>query len=121
MAHFDLKTFNPEAFGKYIDTLPKTRLNQLIKSRALRRNSQIKKAFSNQTGVVFATLPMYGRLDGAPVNYDGKTDIDATGTTTYKRGVIVIGRAKAWVEKDFSEDVTGKAGFMSNVARQVYL
>lgn len=119
MAKFDMKTFNPNAFGKYIDTIPKVRKNELVKSRALQPNSQIKAAFSNQTGVVYATLPMYGRLDGEAVNYDGETDITATSTTTYERGVVVIGRAKAWVERDFSEDITGGAGFMSNVARQV--
>ncbi len=119
MAKFDQKTFNPNAFGKYIDTIPKVRKNELIKSRALQPNSQIKAAFANQTGVVYATLPMYGRLDGDVLNYDGETDITATSTTTYERGVIVIGRAKAWVERDFSEDITGGAGFMSNVARQV--
>lgn len=119
MAKFDLKTFNPQAFGKYVDTIPKVRKNELVKSRALQPNSQIRQAFSSQTGVVFATLPMYGRLDGAALNYDGETDITATSTTTYERGVVVIGRAKAWVERDFSEDVTGGAGFMSNVARQV--
>jgi hypothetical protein len=119
MAKFEQKTFNPNAFGKYIDTIPKVRKNELVKSRALQPNSQIKAAFANQTGVVYATLPMYGRLDGDVVNYDGETDITATSTTTYERGVIVIGRAKAWVERDFSEDITGGAGFMSNVARQV--
>ncbi|GHV09077.1 hypothetical protein FACS1894217_12570 [Clostridia bacterium] len=119
MAKFDLKTFNPNAFGKYVDIIPKVRKNELIKSRALQPNSQIKAAFSNQTGVVYATLPMFGRLDGEPLNYDGETDITATSTTTYERGVVVIGRAKAWVERDFSEDITGGAGFMSNVARQV--
>ena len=119
MAKFDLKTFNPEAFGRYIDTIPRVRLNELIKSRALQPNSQIRQAFSGQTGVVYATLPMYGRLDGDPLNYDGETDIIATSTTTYERSVVVTGRAKAWVERDFSEDITGGAGFMSNVARQV--
>jgi len=119
MAKFDLKTFNPQAFGKYVDTIPRVRLNELIKSRALQPNSQIRQAFQNQTGVLYATLPMYGRLDGDPLNYDGQTDITATSTTTYERSVIVTGRAKAWVERDFSEDITGRAGFMSNVARQV--
>jgi hypothetical protein len=28
-------TDNPQAFGRYIETIPKTRLNELIKSRAL--------------------------------------------------------------------------------------
>ena len=119
MAKFDSKTFNERAFGKYVDTIPKVKKNELAKSRALQPNSQIKQAFSGQTGVVFATLPMFGRLDGDALNYDGLTDITATSTTTYERGVIVVGRAKAWVESDFSEDVTGGAGFMSNVAKQV--
>ena len=119
MAKFDLKTFNPQAFGKYVDLIPKVRKNELIKSRVLQPNSQIKAAFSNQTGVVYATLPMFGRLDGTPLNYDGETDITAQKTTTYERSVVVTGRAQAWVERDFSEDITGGAGFMSNVARQV--
>jgi hypothetical protein len=119
MAKFDSKTFNDKAFGKYVDIVPKLKKNELIKSKALQSNSQIKQAFSGQTGVVYATIPMYGRIDGTPLNYDGATDITATSTTTYERGVIVIGRAKAWVENDFAEDATGGAGFMSNVARQV--
>ncbi|MGL5973498.1 MAG: phage coat protein [Oscillospiraceae bacterium] len=119
MAKFNLKTFNAQAFGKYVDIVPKLKKNELVKSKALQPNSQIKQAFSNQTGVVYATIPMFGRIDGTPLNYDGATDITATSTVTYERGVIVIGRAKAWVENDFAEDVTGGAGFMSNVARQV--
>lgn len=118
-AKFDLKTFNPEAFGKYVSIIPKVRKNELIKSRALQSNSQIKQAFRGQTGVVYATIPIFGRLDGEALNYDGETDITATSTTTYDRGVVVIGRAKSWVERDFSEDITEGAGFMSNVARQV--
>jgi len=119
MARFDSKVFNPQAFGKYIDTIPRIRLNELIRSRALRPNSQIRSAFANQTGVVYATLPLFGRLGGAPQNYDGETDIVAEKTSTYDRSVVVVGRAKAWVERDFSEDITGGVGFMSNVARQV--
>jgi hypothetical protein len=119
MSKFDQKTFNPQAFGRYVELIPKVTVNELLKSRALQPNSQIRQAFAAQTGVVYATLPMYGRLDGEPLNYDGETDITATSTTTYERSVVVVGRAKAWVERDFSEDITGGAGFMSNVARQV--
>lgn len=119
MAKFDSKTFNPEAFGQYVDLIPKTKRNELIKSRSIRGNEQIRKAFQGQTGVVYATIPMYGRLDGDPLNYDGETDIEATSTTTFDRSVVVTGRAKAWVERDFSEDITGGADFMGNVARQV--
>jgi hypothetical protein len=53
------------------------------------------------------------------VNYDGQTDITATSTKTFEQGVVVIGRAKSWVEKDFSFDITGGQDFMNNVAQQV--
>ena len=119
MAKFDAKTFNERAFGKYVDIVPKLKKNELIKSRALTPNSQIRDAFNGQTGVVYATIPMYGRVDGDALNYDGETDITATSTVTYERGVVVVGRAKAWVERDFSEDATDGADFMGNIARQV--
>ncbi|WP_099335807.1 phage coat protein [Clostridium cadaveris] len=116
---FNSKSFNPEAFGKYVERIPKLRRNELIKSRALKGNADIRNAFSSQTGTHYAILPMYGLLDGEALNYDGNTDITATSTTTYERGVIVVGRSKAWVETDFAEDITGGAKFMDNVASQV--
>ena len=119
MSKFDLKTFNPEAFGKYVDIVPKTRRNELIRSRAIRPTTQFRETLKAQTGGNFASFPMFGRLGGKPQNYDGQTDIVASTTPTYKRSVIVTGRANAWIERDFSEDITGGAGFMSNVARQV--
>ena len=119
MAKFNAKTFNPQAFGAYVERLPQLKKNELIKSRALKGNSEIKKAFSSQTGTAYAVLPMYGLLDGDVLNYDGTTDITATSTTTYERGVVVVGRAQAWLESDFAEDITGGAGFMDNVAAQV--
>lgn len=119
MAKFDEKSFNGVAFGKYVDRIPNTKRNELIKSRALKGNEQIKETFSSQTGTGYAILPFYGLLDGAAVNYDGKTDITSTKTTTYERGVVVIGRAKAWTESDFSYDITGGVDFMDNVAAQV--
>ena len=119
MAKFDSKSFNPQAFGRYVERIPQLKKNELIKSGALKGNSEIRNAFSSQTGTAYAVLPMYGLLDGDVLNYDGQTDINATSTTTYERGVVVTGRAKAWVEGDFAEDITGGAGFMDNVAQQV--
>lgn len=119
MAKFNSKTFNPEVFGKYIERIPQTKKAELIKSRALKGNSDIRNAFSSGTGAAYATLPMYGLLEGTPLNYDGVTDITATSTTTFERSVVVVGRAKAWTEGDFAEDITGGAGFMDNVAVQV--
>ena len=116
---FDSKSFNPIAFSKYVNRIPTTKRAELIKSRALRGNQQIREAFSSQTGTAYATIPMKGRIGGAPLNYDGQTDITAQTTTTFERGVVVVGRAQAWTEKDFSTDITGGVDFMDNVAEQV--
>ena len=91
MAKFDSKSFNPQAFGAYVERIPQLKKNELVKSMALRRNSDIRNAFSSQSGTGYAILPMYGLLDGDVLNYDGNTDITATGTTTYERGVVVVG------------------------------
>jgi len=116
---FDSKSFNPVAFGKYVDRIPATKRNELIKSRALKGNTQIRQAFSSQTGTAYATIPMTGRIGGTPLNYDGKTDFTAQSTTTFERGVVVIGRMQAWTESDFSYDITGGKNFMDEVAAQV--
>lgn len=119
MARFNEKEFNPQAFGKYAENVPKLRKNELVRSQALVGSSDIKSLFSSQTGTAFATIPLYGNLSGEPVNYDGKTDITSDSTTTYTWGIHSYGRAKAWTEMDFAEDITGGAGFMNNAARQV--
>jgi hypothetical protein len=75
MAKFNSKTFNPQAFGAYVERLPQLKKNELIKSRALKGNSEIKNAFSSQTGTAYAVLPMYGLLEGEVLNYDGTTDV----------------------------------------------
>lgn len=118
-AKFNEKTFNPEAFGKYVDRIPNLKRLELIKSKALKGNSQIREAFSSQTGTAYATLPMFGLLGGTALNYDGKTDIESETTDTFERGVVVTGRAKAWTELDFSTDITGGVDFMDNVAAQI--
>ena len=116
---FDSKSFNPVAFGKYVERIPSTKQNELIKSRVLKPNAEIRAAFSSQTGTAYATIPMTGRIGGKPLNYDGQTDMTANSTTTFERGVIVVGRMNSWVEKDFSYDITGGMDFMDNVAQQI--
>lgn len=116
---FDAKSFNPQAFKYAVDRIPRTRLNEMRKSRALAGNPDIREAFSTQGGTGYARIAMRGLLDGDAVNYDGQTDITATSTKTFEQGVVVIGRAKAWTEKDFSFDITGGIDWMDNVAQQV--
>ncbi len=116
---FDSKSFNPQAFKYIMDRVPNLKRNELKKSRALAGNPDIRNVFSSQNGTGYARLAMRGLLDGSVINYDGATDITATSTKTFEQGVVVVGRAKAWKERDFSYDITGGVDFMQNVAQQV--
>lgn len=116
---FDYKSFNAEAFGAYVDRIPDLKRNELITSRALVSNPEIRSLFSSQTTTAYGRIPFYGLLDGTPDNYDGKTDITVDTTTTYEQGVVVYGRSHGWTERDFSEDITGGVKFMDNVAAQI--
>lgn len=119
MANFDSKSFNPQAFKYLVDKAPNLKTNELRKSKALAPNPDIRDVFSSQNGTGYAKVAMRGLADGDAVNYDGQTDIVATTTKTFEQGVVVVGRAKAWVEKDFSYDITGGVDFMDNVSVQV--
>lgn len=116
---FDAKSFNPQAFKYAVERVPSLALNELRKSRALASNPDIRAVFANQNGTEYANIAMRGLLEGDAVNYDGNTDIIATSTKTFNQGVIVVGRAKAWAERDFSYDITGGVDFMDNVAAQI--
>lgn len=118
-AKFDSKSFNPEAFRYMVGRVPNLKMNELKKSRALAGNPDIKAVFSSQNGTSYARIAMRGLIDGDAVNYDGQTDITATSTKTFEQGVVVVGRAKAWKEKDFSYDITGGVDFMANISQQV--
>lgn len=119
MAQFDAKSFNPQAFRYLAERVPNLQTAELKKSRALVANQDIVETMKGQYGTGYLRLAQKGLLDGEAVNYDGQTDIKATSTKTFERGLVVVGRAKAWVEKDFSADITGGVDFMANVAAQV--
>jgi len=113
---FDTKNFNAEVFGKYTDSIPNVNLNELVKSKAVKRDNRLKALFNPQTGSYKGTLPYFGRLEGDPDNYDGETNISASTPDTYIQQFIVTGRAKGFKEKDFSSDITGGVPFMDRVA-----
>lgn len=119
MGKFDSKSFNEKAFKYSVDRIPNLKTNELKKSRALTGNEDIRKVFSDEDGTAYARIAMRGLLEGEAVNYDGQTDITETSTKTFERGVVVVGRAKGFVEKDFSYDITGGKDFMQNVAEQI--
>ena len=116
---FDAKSFNAEAFKYMVQRVPNLKMNEIKKSRALAGNPDIRDVFATQNGTGYARLAMRGLLEGDAVNYDGQTNITATSTKTFEQGVVVVGRAKGFVEKDFSYDITGGVDFMQNVADQV--
>lgn len=116
---FDSKSFNAEAFKYMVGRIPNLKMNELKKSRAIAGNPDIRKVFSSQDGTAYARLAMRGLIDGTAVNYDGQTDITASSSKTFEQGVVVVGRAKAWTEKDFSYDITGGIDFMENISQQV--
>lgn len=115
---FDSKIFNGEVFGRYVERVPDLKRNELLKAGVLRARPDLGNMLDEQTGGNFIKVPMKGLLDGEVLNYDGSTDITATSTETFSQGMIVVGRAKAWIEKDFSYELTG-VDFMDNVAEQV--
>lgn len=120
MAKFDSKSFNPQAFGKYVDRIPNVTKNELAKSGAVGSNEQAKTALANQTGSLYARVPYFGRIDGSTSqNNDGGTDIASTNTTTYEQGFVVASRMDGWTEKSFSKNITAGVDFMDNVAAQI--
>ena len=116
---FDSKSFNAEAFKYMVGSVPNLTMNEIKKSRALSGNPDIRSTFTSQNGTAYARLAMRGLIDGNAVNYDGQTDITATSTKTFEQGVVVVGRAQSWSEKDFSYDITGGVDFMGNIAEQI--
>jgi hypothetical protein len=115
---FNEKNFNSEVFGRYVDTLPSLNKNELLKSGAVVSRQDLAAKFADQTGGNYITLPITGRIGGTALNYDGATDITATGIGTYTQGRIVVGRAKAWEESDFSYELTHK-DFTKEIAAQI--
>lgn len=120
MAKFDSKSFNPQAFGKYVDRIPNVTKNELAKSGAVGTNQNAHDTLANQTGSLYARVPYFGRIDGSTSqNNDGRTDITSTSTTTYEQGFVVASRMDGWTEKSFSKNITAGVDFMDNVAAQI--
>ncbi|MFR4530630.1 MAG: phage coat protein [Thomasclavelia ramosa] len=115
---FDSKSFNPEAFGKYVESVPRLKRNEILKSKAVVGSQTLAELFASQTGSHYARIPMFGQATANVVNYDGKTNIEADGSITFERGVFTLGRAFAKTEKDFSYDITSGVDFLSQVGNQ---
>ncbi|MDR0222625.1 MAG: phage coat protein [Oscillospiraceae bacterium] len=115
---FNAKKFNADAFGCVVKRTGGLKIGELKKAKALTGNPDIREVFSSSSGAGYARIILRGGLDGGAVNYDGGTDICADPAKVFEQGVVVVGRAKGWVEKDFTY-YSGGGDFMDGVARQV--
>ena len=113
MAVFDSKIFNGEVFERYTQTVSDLRRNELLKAGVfVNVSGDMRARCSEQVGSQIVTEPIKGALGGNPVNYDGATDIDASSRSTISQKKVIVGRAKAWSELDFSSDITGGENFL---------
>lgn len=112
--------FNAEAFGQYNEQIPRTRLNNYLKSGAVVKDTTIAKFFAGQTGSFFQRVPIYGRATATLGNYNGKDDAPTPGTQdAYTRGTIAYGRIFGLTEKDFSWDITSGVPFIQKLAENI--
>lgn len=102
---FDKKVFNPQAFGKYIESLPKERENALLNANIFENDEQIRDMFAGQSTTAYGVIPVSGNFEGKSQNYDGETDLEGEGLDTYYYGVHSYGRAIVGTEKDFTKDL----------------
>lgn len=117
---FDSKHFNGEVFQKYMERIPNPRKTELLKSRAIRSRPELAASMRDEVGGNYISTPLKGLISGSvPMNYDGNTDITPSSTETYMHSRVVVGRANAWAELDFSYDITGGEDFMENIASQI--
>ncbi|MCH5205659.1 MAG: phage coat protein [Oscillospiraceae bacterium] len=120
MAQFDSKSFNPQAFGKYVENIPNTRKTALAESGAVGSNAQARAALSSQSGSLYARIPYFGLISGeTSQNNDGATNIASTNTSTYEQGFVTASRMDGWTERSFSKNITAGVNFMDNVAKQI--
>lgn len=120
MPQFDSKSFNPQAFGAYVNRIPSVSKTELAKSGAVGSNAQASAALASQTGSLYARIPFFGRISGSTSqNNDGSTDIESTNTSTYEQGFVTASRMDSWTERNFSKNITAGVDFMDNVAAQI--
>lgn len=120
MAKFDSKSFNPQAFGAYVERIPNVKKSELAGSGAVGGCENAKNALSGQTGSLYCRIPYSDRISGSTSqNNDGNTDIVSSGTSSYEQGLVVASRMDSWTERSFSRNITAGVDFMDAVAGQI--
>ena len=118
MAKFDSKTWNSNVFQKYMQKVPNTKENALIKNGLYDNKPNMTARLRDEVGGNYFTEPIKGLLDGQVQNYDGVENVEFSSRDTFEQGKIIIGRMKGWEEKDFSTELTG-VDWMAGMASEV--
>lgn len=108
--------FDPELFLLNWQNEQDPTLTALYDSGVVQHNATIQSLISN--GGDFYTIPFYSALTGTTLNYDGATNITATGTDGKAQNGIVYGRMAAWSEKQFIRDYNSGADPMKQITSQ---
>lgn len=117
---FDAKAFNPEAFGKYVESIPNVKKSELAKSGAVGANQNARNALSTQTGSLYARIPYTGRISASTSqNNDGATNITSSKLGTFEQGFVTASRMDSWTERDFSANITAGTNFLDEVGKQI--
>lgn len=119
MKHFDAKAYNDEAFKYVREAVEHDKVNRLRTTGAFARDERIENLLTEQNGSEYGIITRTaGFKDKKAVKYDGKTNIESTSLKTISQGVVAIGKAMGFTEKDFSSDLIGE-DFMKAVAEEV--
>lgn len=102
---FDNKAYNPQAFGRYIQSIPKTRKNELEKANVFTKDEDIRNLFQSQSTAVYAVQPLVGEFNGNVQNLDGETDLEGGTLDTYYYGITSYSRAITGKEKDYTKNI----------------
>lgn len=115
---FDSKAYNPQAFGRYINSIPKVRKNEMIKANIFTSDKNLKALFNTQSTAVYAVQPLVGEFKANVQDLDGSTDITGGTLNTYYYGVTSYIKSIAGTEKDYTKDIIPGLNALDHIANK---
>lgn len=101
--------FDQELFVKAWGEAPDPVKLAMLQSGALAEDPVIAEQLKNDGNLY--TIPFYNVLEGAEVNYDGKTDITSTETSADSQTGVAYGRAVGHTARNFVAELSGADPF----------
>ena len=115
---FDSKAYNPQAFGRYINSIPKVRKNEMIKANIFTSDKNLKALFNTQSTAVYAVQPLVGEFNANVQDLDGATDITGGQLDTYYYGITSYIKSIAGTEKDYTKDIIPGLNALDHIANK---